>query len=142
MQIETDLFGVITYTESEVITFPDGLYGFEQYKQFLLIDIAEMPYKSLQSLDSNELAFTVTTPFAFVENYDFEISDYIIDQLSISSIDEMDIYVMIVFAEQLIDSSMNLKAPLVINSVKRIGKQVILNEEYPLKHKFFTHPEA
>lgn len=141
MQIETDLFGTITYEASEVLHFEDGLYGFEDAKRFLLIDIQEMPYKSLQSLDFEDLAFTVTTPFAFYENYDIEIPEHVVKQLKIESLDDMDVYSILVFREPLPESTMNLKAPLIINSKNRVGKQVILNEDYPLKYKFFADTE-
>lgn len=142
MQIETDLFGIIDYEESEVIHFEDGLYGFESAKRFLVIDIKETPYKSFQSLDLAELAFTVTTPFAFYENYDIEIPDYVVKLLQIDSLDDMDVFSIIVFREPMNESTMNLKAPLIINSKRRIGKQVILNEEYPLKYRFFANSEV
>ncbi len=141
MEIMTDIFGEVTYEASDIIYFQEGLYGFDEAKRFLLLEILETPYRSLQSLDIEGLAFTVTTPFAFCEEYEFEISERVVQQIEIESLDDLDIYSTIVLHEPLIESTLNLKAPMIINTKKNLGKQVILNEDYPIKYKFLTAVE-
>ena len=36
MEILTKHFGMIEYTKEEVVHFQDGLFGFEEYKEYLL----------------------------------------------------------------------------------------------------------
>lgn len=141
MEIMTDIFGEVTYEASDIIYFQEGLYGFDEAKHFLLLEILDTPYRSLQSLDVEGLAFTVTTPFAFYEDYEFEISDRVVQQIEMESLDDLDIYTTIVLHEPLTDSTLNLKAPILVNTKKNLGKQVILNEDYPLKYKFLTAAE-
>ncbi len=141
MEIMTDIFGMLTYEETDVLTFSEGLYGFETAKEFILIQIPETPYWSLQSIDVEDLAFTVTTPFAFYTEYDFEISEQVVKQLCLDSLNDMEIYNIIVLRDPLVESTFNLKAPLVINTEKRIAKQVILNEDFPLKFQFLLNVE-
>lgn len=142
MEIVTDIFGTVTYEASEIINFQDGLYGFEAAKQFIIIPIDDTPYKSLQSIETEELAFTITTPFAFYENYDFEVPENVIKQLEIEAIEDLEVYSIIVLHEPMIESTMNMKAPLFINVKKGFGKQFILNEDFPLRYKFLKPAEA
>ena len=37
MKLQTKYFGEIEYEESEILTFPVGLFGFEEEHQFLLL---------------------------------------------------------------------------------------------------------
>lgn len=141
MEIMTDIFGEVTYEASDIIYFHEGLYGFDEAKRFLLLEIPETPYRTLQSLDVEGLAFTITTPFAFCGDYEFEISDRVVQQIEIESLDDLDIYSTIVLQDPLTDSTLNLKAPIIINTKKNLGKQVILNEDYPLKFKFLMAVE-
>lgn len=141
MEIMTDIFGEVSYEASDIIYFQEGLYGFDEAKRFLLLEILDTPYRSLQSLDVDGLAFTVTTPFAFYGEYEFEISDRVVQQIEIESLDDLDIYTTIVLHDPLTESTLNLKAPILVNTKKNLGKQVILNEDYPLKYKFLTAVE-
>lgn len=136
MQINTELFGLVEYEESDVVVLKDGLYAFEEETRFLIIPIEDSPYKVLQSLTTEDLAFTIITPFAFHGHYDFEIPDRVVEQLGIEQLELLDVYSLVVFKEPIVDSTMNLKAPLLINTNTRQGKQIILNEEYPMRFEF------
>ena len=109
MEVMTDIFGMVPYQESDIILFQEGLYGFDTAKRFILLEIPGTAYKSLQSLDVEDLAFTVTTPFAFYDDYEFEISENTVKQLEIESLDDLEIYSTIVLQEPLTESTLNLK---------------------------------
>ncbi|HEY3443725.1 MAG TPA: flagellar assembly protein FliW [Paludibaculum sp.] len=56
--IHTAEFGQLTYEESQVFVFPDGLHGFEGSKEFLLIQREGLaPFCFLQSLAEGALRF-------------------------------------------------------------------------------------
>jgi flagellar assembly factor FliW len=139
MKILTDILGEIEYSEEDIIVFSEGLYGFSEYKQFIIINVAgiELPFQWLQSVEDGTLSFVMTTPFAFCSAYDFEIQDNVVEQLRISSPDDVVVNAFVVLSENLEESTLNLKAPILINTKSRTGKQVILNEDYPYKFKFF-----
>ena len=40
MQTNTKYFGAVTYEEEDVLTFPQGLFGFEEERSFLLLPFA------------------------------------------------------------------------------------------------------
>ena len=70
--------------EGKIISFFDGIPGFEEEKKFLVIPYSEeSPFVFLQSLKTAELAFLMTTPFVFFPEYEFEIDDESIEALGI-----------------------------------------------------------
>ena len=59
MQIMTKYFFSIDYQEEEVISFENGIFGFEDYKKFILIpfDRDNNNICCLQSIEEETLAF-------------------------------------------------------------------------------------
>ena len=71
MKIQTKYCGEITYQTDELICFPDGLFGFEEEHEFLLIRLEDdeaSPF-CLQSTKNPEVAFIVLDPFQLVPDY-------------------------------------------------------------------------
>ena len=56
MELETTRFGKIEVDEDEIITFEDGLYGFKDEKDFVLLIDEETPFFWLQAVE-NPLSF-------------------------------------------------------------------------------------
>lgn len=144
MVIETEVFGTVDYSAEDIITFEEGIYGFEAYKHFILVSLkeTELPFQWLQSTDDPSLSFILTTPFAFHGAYDFEIPDHVTEKLSIESAEELAVYSLVVLNDELADSTINLKAPLIINMSKKRGCQLILIEDYPYKYFFLQSQEV
>ena len=56
--------------EETIITFPKGLIGFENHREFVLLPVGEdSPFLLLQSLDDPRLGFLVADPYPFLEGY-------------------------------------------------------------------------
>lgn len=144
MKLQTEYFGEYEYQEKDILTFPEGLYGFEHAKQFVLITSPDenFPFYWLQSIQDEELYFVVTSPFIFVEDYDIEIEDTIIEGLGIEKHEDVMVFSLAVIPKNAADTTINLKAPLIINYDKKMGKQTILNDDYAYKHKLFKSPEG
>lgn len=143
MKIVTDYRGEVEYTEDDIITINDGLYGFEGRTKFLLIANIEkeLPFHWLQSIDDEKLVFVITDPFLFVENYDFNLDDLTVEQLEIKSVDDISIYTTVIIPEEAEGITVNLKSPIVINVKKRNAKQVILDGDYSYKYNIFKKGE-
>ncbi|WP_096269431.1 flagellar assembly protein FliW [Paucisalibacillus globulus] len=135
MNIQTKYLGEVEISTQQIIQFSFGLPGFLDEKEFVLLDIPGNPvFQFLQSVQSKDLAFVVTNPYHFYKDYRFELDEPTIEALQIES--EKDVIVLtIVTAKEPFDSStINLKAPLIINQHKLFGKQYILNsDEYDSK---------
>ncbi len=141
MKITTDYIGEIEYLEEEIIKFPDGIFGFEDQKNFVVVGeiLKEFPFVWLQSVDDPNVVFVLTEPFLFVENYDFSLSDEAVSKLEASKAEDLQIYTICVVPDNANDTTINLKSPIAINVEKRIGVQVILDEDLPYKHRLFKN---
>jgi len=143
VKIVTDYRGEVEYTEKDIITFEDGMYGFGDSKDYLLIGNVEkdLPFHWFQSIDDRELSFVITDPFLFVENYDFELDDLTVEKLEIESIEDISVYVTVIIPENVEEVTVNLKSPVIIKIRNRKAKQVILDGDYPFKHNIFKKGE-
>ncbi len=140
MIVKTELFGDFEYQEEEVLTFVEGIYGFDELKKYLLITNPEeeLPFDFLQSVEDEELYFIVTSPYLFLEDYDFEISDTLVKKLEIDQPEDVIVLSLTTIPEKSEETTINLKAPIIVNKESKKAKQVILVEDYPYKHKLFN----
>lgn len=142
MLLHTTHLGDIEYSDSDVIHFPVGIPGFEDQDAYIIVpsgDI-EFPFSTLQSVKNNDLAFIVTDPFLFVENYDFEIEDADAMLLNIKSEADLENIIaltMVTIPENVEDTTINIMAPIIINNDKKIAKQVLLREYDDVKYAIF-----
>ncbi|MBE0451359.1 MAG: flagellar assembly protein FliW [Clostridia bacterium] len=142
MVLTTEHLGEIEFQKEDIIHFPKGLPGFEDEKEFIVVltgDI-DFPFTYLQSVKSNDLAFIVTDPFLFIENYDFELSDEDADILGVKSeekIDDITVYTIVTIPEDVDQTTVNISAPIIINLKEKIGKQVLLKEYDEMKYPLF-----
>ena len=65
MEIKTKTLGTVEITDEQIITLPEGFYGFEEYHRFALLDAQQKPFIWVQSLDDAQLAFIAINPFIF-----------------------------------------------------------------------------
>jgi flagellar assembly factor FliW len=137
MIVETSRLGQLEVPETEFIRFEQGLPGFENLKQFALLDLEEgLPYKWLQSVEIAEIALLLVNPFLFYPEYEWNLPDSVQEELRLSDSSQVEVWSVITLSSELKDSSINLLAPILLNRVERIAKQHILHE-YPYQTK---HP--
>ena len=137
MLLKTKHFGQIEVKESDILTFAEGIPGFETSKRFVLINSTddESPFKWLQSSDEPQIAFAVVNPFMIKKDYTFELSDETIEKLKIKASENVVTLSIMVVPEDLEKMSMNLKAPIIINSENKKGVQIILDtDKYTVRH--------
>jgi flagellar assembly factor FliW len=140
MIVKTELFGDFEYQEEDVLIFVEGIYGFDDLKKYLLITNPEeeLPFDFLQSVEDEELYFIVTSPYLFLEDYDFEISDTLVNKLEIDQPEDVIVLSLTTIPEKSEETTINLKAPIIVNKETKKAKQVILEKDYPYKHKLFS----
>jgi flagellar assembly factor FliW len=121
-------FGEFEYLPEHVLTFPEGLIGFEQYKKFILInDEDSQPFLWLVSLEDADISFPVIAPHAFVAEYDKDIHKK----------PEETILTIVLLREKMEDSTVNLRSPIIIANTT--GHQVVLeNDSYPFQYPLLT----
>lgn len=144
-KVNTVRFGEIEVDEAKILHFKEGIPAFENEHEFLLIPYEkESPILFMQSLQTPDLAFLVTSPFVFFPDYSFEIEDDVTDDLEIENEDDLLIYsILTVPGGEVKKMTANLMAPVVINSKNMLSKQVVLDKSpYQTKHALFSEKEG
>lgn len=141
MLINTKFLGEVEIKESEILTFEQGLPGFLDNKKFILLALdVDLPLAVLQSTEDVAISFVIAYPFAFKKDYAFDLSEEDKSQLQIENEEDAVAYSIITLKETFQESTLNLLAPIVINNRKKLGKQIVLqdNEQHPLRFKVGT----
>lgn len=128
MEVQTTRFGTVTIAEDRVMTFPKGLLGFAHCKRFCLLrPNDDACFFWLQSLEDPALAFVVTDPNLFVPEYSVPIRPEQMDGLKLSKLDDAQVFVIVNKVQQKLTG--NLQGPLVVNTLDRVGEQMVLAEK-------------
>lgn len=138
MNIDAKYFGSVDYTEEDVLYIVNGLIGFEGQTRYLPLsfDDTEDSMISLQSLEEPSLSFVLLNPFSVFSDYTPVISDRDLELLEAESADVISFMAISVIKEPVSESTLNLKAPLAINTVNRKARQIILEDPaYTFHHK-------
>lgn len=142
MKADTRLFGTIDIEDEKIITLEGGMIGFPFLQKFTLIFDEENEKKTasimwLQSLDEGEVAFPVIQPNEISPDYNPTVSDEMLAPLG--ELKEENIYVLVTVtaAAEVKDTTINLKAPIVINTDTRKGCQIIVEDDYPVKYNLY-----
>lgn len=144
MEINTNHFGVIEYSNEDVIYFETGIPGFEDNKDYILVLSSddELPFDVLQSIDDENVSFIVTNPFLFVDQYDFELSKSDLTALRIDEEEpKLAILSIVTIPEDAKQTTINIVAPIVINLDAKLGKQIMLDEYEAVKYPIFKSDE-
>lgn len=137
MKLDTAHFGIVEIDEADFIYFPEGLPGFERSRKYALIghDTSNSTFFWLQCADDPSLCFVVTDPFLVYDNYGVDVDDEDVKLLNISDTNSIMTLAIVIIPEDIKELRVNLKAPILINIDKKIGKQVIQKDEnLPLRY--------
>lgn len=131
LRINTRHFGEISIDECEILTFSEGLPGFEDVRQFALLggDKGQAPFFWLQSIDRPDLALVVVDPFIIYPEYTVDVDDSDIEVLKIRDVEKILTLCIVVIPEEIREMRANLKAPILINLENNTGKQVLQHSD-------------
>ena len=147
MNVKTRHFGDVEVEESKIITMENGLFGFENYKKYVLLydsSTDEIPnIQWLQSIDEELLALPVMIPTTIVGEYNPVVEDESLECLGEWNEESISMLVTVTVPIDVKNMSINLKAPIIINTSTMKGCQVIAeNPEYEVKHQIYELLEA
>lgn len=128
MNIRTKFHGSIELTPEEIYIFENGLPGFLDEKQFMILPLEETTLFVLQSVKTSEVAFIITSPFEIFPEYNVKLSDEVLTALQIGVEKDVVVYAILTVKEPFNKTTVNLQAPIVINSKKKLAKQYITND--------------
>ncbi|MCF6178518.1 MAG: flagellar assembly protein FliW [Geopsychrobacter sp.] len=121
-------FGEIEYDPQKIVHFPEGLIGFENLRDFVVIPGAgENVLFWIQSIEDPQVAFVLTDPTNFFLDYRVIPDERESAKLNVSTQEEcLNLSVVTVHSDKTI--TLNLQAPILYAPGKNRGLQVILEK--------------
>ena len=138
MELRTTRFGVVEVAEDRIITFPRGLLGFSSYTRYCLLQPSEdAAFFWLQSVEEPGLAFVVTDPALFFPEFSAPIRPDQMEGLALEKLEDAQVFVIVNKVNDAMTA--NLQGPLVINTVARVGEQLVLaDKRWTTRHHLMT----
>lgn len=127
-QIETKAQGTVSVSEEQLVTIDDGLFGFEGYRNFALIDSDYPPFVWLQSVQEKSLAFLLVDPFIVCADYEADIDDASLNKIGVVTPEDILVMSIVTIPQDGTAATANLLGPLVINKKNKKCAQVILTD--------------
>jgi flagellar assembly factor FliW len=127
MNISSQRFGALEIGEEQVLQFPEGLVGFPNEREFVLIPHNSTGFLAwLQSTRSPAVALPVVSAHAFGSKYPDVSIEPATSALGLGE-ESDDVALMVVLsAPQGQPATVNLLAPILVNVSTRRGAQIIL----------------
>ena len=139
--MNTRLFGEIDIQKDKVICFENGIIGYPDYKEYALIFDSEQPehrnVQWLQCLNDGVFALPVMDPLTVKSDYAPKIDEELLKPLG--ELKEESTYVLVTLTAngKKEDITVNLKAPIIINTETKKAIQVIVEGDYPVKYRIY-----
>jgi flagellar assembly factor FliW len=135
MKAKTKAFGVIEIDERQKVSFPFGLFGFENLRDYIILDAERQPFYWLQSTDDDSIAFVLINPFLFRPDYELDIGDEELKSIGITSPEKALVFAIVTIPPGGGPMTANLQGPVIINRDLRVGKQAVLTDpRWKTKH--------
>lgn len=142
MQIETTRFGSVEVPEGHLIHLKGGLIGFPKESKFALIPHGESTLIAwLQSAVTPELAFPVVSAHGLVLDYPDVPLEGVAEKAGLAGSTDDFAVLAVLCAPRGMPATVNLLAPLLINSVTRQGAQVFLEGSRFTTRELFVIPQ-
>lgn len=125
---------------ARVIHFPQGLVGFEEEREFVLLQLRpDAAMLILQSMKTPQLGLLVADPYSFIDSFKPVVGEAEMALLQLNSLDDAAILVTVSIPNgQPDNATLNLSGPVIINHQARIGMQVPQNTDGPSRINMYT----
>ncbi len=124
----------IEASEAPVLTFDEGIPGFRRSRRFRLSEPQpDSAFQVLESLDEEGVALLVTEPWLFFPDYAFDLPDGDREALGLERPEDAVVRVAVTVDGEHRTARANLRAPFVLNAQTRRGRQVVLDDDQPLR---------
>ena len=143
VEVNTRVFGKISIEEDKIIHFEHGILGFPDLKDFTLIyDIdkgGESAIKWLQSIQEPGFAMPVMSPELVIQGYTPKFDRELLRPLG-ENLDSENILILVTVTvpKDITKTTVNLKAPIIVNIEERKAVQLICDDEaYGVRHNIY-----
>ncbi|MGL5693690.1 MAG: flagellar assembly protein FliW [Peptostreptococcaceae bacterium] len=117
------------------VFFKRGIPGLENLRNFKINEIKNNEQFKLISSLEEEISFVVVSPFDFYSEYELDLNDETVKDLNIENPRDVLVLNILTLGDTLENSTINLKAPIIINVKNSLGKQYIMQyDTYDTKH--------
>lgn len=119
MKHTSRLFGEFTYTKDQIITFPNGLLGFSDFKEYVLKSNPDTePIKWLLSVEDGGPELALIDPD--IINSQYSVQNVVLDERSLQKLrcenpDMLKRFAIITLPDNIRHMSINLRTPVFIN---------------------------
>lgn len=141
MKLNTRLFGEIDIDENKIIQFPNGIIGFPDCKHFILIHDEEEQDEGniswLQCIEEPVFALAVIDPLLVKTDYNPMVEDELLKVIGEVNMENLFVLVTVTIPKEIEKISVNLKAPIVINTSEFKASQWIVEDDYPVKYEIY-----
>lgn len=139
MNCTSTRFGSFEVPDDGIVRFPSGLLGFPEQQRYVILDHdADAPFKWLQSVEEPDLAFVFMDPATFHPDYRIDVPADALAEIKGEQSDDLALVVILTIpSDDPGRITANLRGPLLISHKTKLGKQLVLSEEYPTRHPLF-----
>ena len=125
MKLITQQFGDIEFDEDRIIKFKEGIFGFENLENYLLIKTEDELFNWLNSIEEAEIVFPLFVINALDDGY--------------PQVDGLEAFGIVTLNTDPAKITINLKAPVYIDLNKKTGYQKILDtDKYQIDYHLFV----
>ncbi len=147
LEIDSKPYGKIKVSEDQKVYFPEGILGFETFKDYYLLDKNEGPFYWLQSVTTIDVAFVIINPQYFKANYVLELDHGDFKDIGLLTEEDIDknlfqFAIVTIPPDNPNNMTANLLGPIIINKESKLGKQALsLNSNYNVRHNIIQELE-
>ncbi|HYL81272.1 MAG TPA: flagellar assembly protein FliW [Candidatus Acidoferrum sp.] len=134
--LESRRFGSVPVTEEDIVRFAEGLPGFEELREFLFVRPEDLaPVQFLVSCENPEICFPILAVQLCLPGYAPRLDPAQLEALGVADPAAVEWHAILTFHQECEGLTANLRAPVLINPSRRIGRQVTLTDStYSLRH--------
>lgn len=141
VKVQSTRFGELEVPASSIITVVGGLIGFQTLTKYTLLEY-NPPFSWLQSLDRADMAFVVVNAAEFGDEYSFALPEGDAE-LQLTDADDVAIINLVSVRPDPMQTTVNLKAPIIVNLRNMRGRQVVLdNPRFPVRMPLWVKEDS
>jgi flagellar assembly factor FliW len=133
MEVLTTRFGRIEFAADDILRFSEGLPGLTDCREWVLLaDPEDDAVVWMQSISRPEIALAAVSPRRFVPHYQLRVCRRELEPLALQRLDSACVLAVVSKSDR--GLSINLRGPLVIDTDRRVGRQVIAHGDAPVQY--------
>lgn len=139
MEIKTRDFGVIEVNSEDIIRFAEPIFGFEDYRDFVILFDDEIGDEIawLQSCEDENICFVIASAAGLPISYSPAIAASTLAAVG----GDYELWLIMNVCEDMAKSTVNLKSPIVYCPQTSVAAQTISDDKLPIKYALFEGKE-